>query len=37
VWLVGAIGSAIVGFVIGAAIAAVVRKLTTHPEKLITD
>jgi predicted DNA repair protein MutK len=36
-WVVGAIGSAIVGFVIGAAIAAVVRKLTKHPEKLITD
>jgi predicted DNA repair protein MutK len=36
-WMVGAIGGAMVGFLIGAAIAAVVRKLTTHPEKLITD
>jgi predicted DNA repair protein MutK len=36
-WAVGAIGSAIVGFVIGGIIAAVVRRLTKHPEKLITD
>jgi predicted DNA repair protein MutK len=36
-WLVGAIGSAIVGFVIGGIIAAVVRRLTKHPERLITD
>ena len=36
-WLVGAIASAIVGLVIGGAIAAVVRMLTRHPEQLITD
>jgi predicted DNA repair protein MutK len=36
-WAVGAIGSAIVGFVIGGIIAAVVRRLTKHPERLITD
>jgi predicted DNA repair protein MutK len=36
-WLVGAVGSAIVGLVIGGAIVAVVRTLTRHPEKLITD
>jgi predicted DNA repair protein MutK len=36
-WLVGAVASAIVGLVIGGAIAAVVRMLTRHPEQLITD
>jgi uncharacterized protein len=36
-WLVGAFASAIVGLVIGGAIAAVVRTLTKHPEQLITD
>ena len=36
-WFVGAIGSAIVGLVIGGAIATVVRTLVKHPEKLITD
>ena len=36
-WLVAALGSAIVGFAIGAIIALVVRKLTKHPERLITD
>jgi predicted DNA repair protein MutK len=36
-WLVGALGSAVVGLVIGGAIVAVVRMLTKHPEKLITD
>jgi predicted DNA repair protein MutK len=36
-WLVGAIGSAIVGLIIGGAIVAVVRTLIRHPEKLITD
>ena len=36
-WLVGAIGSAIVGLIIGGAIVAVVRMLIRHPEKLITD
>jgi predicted DNA repair protein MutK len=36
-WLVGALCSAIVGLAIGGAIVAVVRALTPHPEKLITD
>jgi len=36
-WFVGALGGAIVGLVIGGAIAAIVRMVTTHPEKLITD
>jgi predicted DNA repair protein MutK len=36
-WLVTALGSAIVGFIIGGVIASVVRKLTKHPERLITD
>jgi hypothetical protein len=31
------LGSAIVGFIIGGIIASVVRKLTKHPERLITD
>ena len=36
-WLVGAVCAAIVGLVIGGAIATVVRALVKHPEKLITD
>jgi predicted DNA repair protein MutK len=36
-WLAGALGSAIVGLVVGGAIVVVVRALTRHPEKLITD
>ncbi|HET8534637.1 MAG TPA: DUF808 domain-containing protein [Sphingomicrobium sp.] len=36
-WLVGAVGSAIVGLVVGGAIVLVIRLLTKHPEKLITD
>ena len=36
-WLVEAIAGAIVGFVIGGVIVAVVRQFTTHPEKLIVD
>ena len=36
-WFVGALGAAIVGLVIGGAIAAVMRMLVRHPEKLITD
>jgi predicted DNA repair protein MutK len=36
-WLVGALGSAVVGLIMGGAIVAVVRTLTRHPEKLITD
>jgi hypothetical protein len=36
-WLVAAIGSAIVGLIVGGAIVAIVRALTRHPEKLITD
>lgn len=36
-WLVTALCSAIVGMVVGGAIAAVVRGMTKHPEKLITD
>jgi predicted DNA repair protein MutK len=36
-WLVGAIGSAIVGLFIGGAIVPVIRLFTRHPEKLITD
>jgi predicted DNA repair protein MutK len=36
-WLVGAIGSAIVGLFIGGAIVLVIRLFTRHPEKLITD
>jgi predicted DNA repair protein MutK len=36
-WLVGAIGSAIVGLVVGGAIVLVIRLVTKHPEKLITD
>jgi predicted DNA repair protein MutK len=36
-WLVGAVASAVVGLAVGGAIVAVVRTLTKHPEKLITD
>ena len=36
-WLVAAIGSAIVGLIVGGTIVAIVRALTRHPEKLITD
>jgi len=36
-WLVTAIGGAALGFVIGGIIAAVVRRLTKHPEELIVD
>jgi predicted DNA repair protein MutK len=36
-WLLGAIESALVGFVVGGAIVAVVRRLTRHPERLIVD
>jgi predicted DNA repair protein MutK len=36
-WLVTALCSAIVGMVVGGGIAAVVRGVTKHPEKLITD
>jgi predicted DNA repair protein MutK len=36
-WLVGAVGSAIVGLIVGGAIVLVIRLLTKHPEKLITD
>ena len=36
-WLVEAIGGAITGFIIGGVIVAVIRQLTTHPEKLIVD
>ena len=36
-WFVTALCSAIVGLVVGGAVAAVVRALTKHPEKLITD
>ena len=36
-WLVNAIGGAVLGAIIGGAIAAVVRRLTKHPEGLIVD
>ena len=36
-WLVGAIGSAIVGAAIGGIIAMIVRQFTKHPEELIVD
>jgi len=36
-WLVNALGGAIVGLVAGGAIAAVIRRLIPHPEKLIVD
>ena len=36
-WLVNAIGGAILGIIAGGAIAAVVRRLTKHPEELIVD
>ncbi len=36
-WLVGALGSAVVAFIVGGAITFVVRQLTTHPEKLVVD
>ncbi len=36
-WLIGALGAAVVGLVIGGAIVAVIRMVTAHPEKLITD
>ena len=36
-WVVGALGSAAVGIVIGGAIVAIVRQLTSHPEQLIVD
>ena len=36
-WLVNAIGGAIVGLVIGGIIAAVVRRLTKHPEDYVVD
>jgi len=36
-WVMNALGAAIVGLVIGGIIVAVVRQLTTHPEKLIVD
>ena len=36
-WIVGAIGSAIIGLVVGGAIVLMIRLLARHPEKLITD
>ena len=36
-WIVGAIGSAIVGLVLGGTIVMAIRLLTRHPGKLITD
>jgi predicted DNA repair protein MutK len=36
-WIVNALGGALVGFVIGGAIALVVRQFTKHPEELIVD
>jgi predicted DNA repair protein MutK len=36
-WLVGALAAGIVGLAVGGAIATLVRMLTRHPEKLITD
>ena len=36
-WLVNAIGGAIVGLVVGGIIAAVVRRLTKHPEDYVVD
>jgi predicted DNA repair protein MutK len=36
-WLVNALGGAIVGLVVGGSIAAIVRRLTKHPEELIVD
>jgi predicted DNA repair protein MutK len=36
-WIIGAVGAAVVGLIIGGAIVAVVRMLTKHPERLITD
>jgi len=36
-WLVNALGGAVLGIIVGGAIAAVVRRLTKHPEELIVD
>jgi hypothetical protein len=36
-WLVGAVGSAIIGALIGGIIVAIVRRFTKHPEDLIVD
>ena len=36
-WVLNALGAAVVGFVVGGLIVLVVRQLTRHPEKLITD
>ena len=36
-WLLNALGGAVVGFFVGGIIAAAVRRLTRHPERLIVD
>ena len=36
-WLVNALGGAVVGLVVGGILAAIVRRLTKHPEELIVD
>lgn len=36
-WMLNALGGALVGFVVGGLIVAVVRQLTSHPEKLVVD
>jgi predicted DNA repair protein MutK len=36
-WVVNALGGAIVGLVVGGSIAAIVRQITKHPEELIVD
>ena len=36
-WLVTAIGGAIVGLLVGGVITAIVRRFTSHPEKLVVD
>jgi hypothetical protein len=36
-WLIGAIGSALAGIVVGGVIVVGVRRFTRHPEKLIVD
>ncbi len=36
-WLVGAIGAAIMGIVVGGVIALIIRQFVRHPEQLITD
>jgi uncharacterized protein len=36
-WLITAIGGAVVGLLVGGVITAIVRRFTSHPEKLVVD